>query len=208
MDTTRFRPNIQLFKPSKAIAVGQKTLSLTRLFVYTLAALGICLYGTQTDLSVNLLMGSGLFSAGILFWTLTEYLIHRFLFHAWGTAGKKRLLPPLLKSHGRHHLVPEEMATGFLHPVLGLPLMLLIGGGIFLVVKEYVFFFMPGFLFGYIGYMLIHYLIHRVQAPFSWMRPLWKHHFLHHTRFPDKCYGVTTIFWDRLFGTFEDGENI
>jgi 4-hydroxysphinganine ceramide fatty acyl 2-hydroxylase len=183
--------------------VERKPLSITKLVTYLLFSFTMAFYAIFSGNAGGPAQGLGVWAVGILFWTLVEYLIHRFLFHPWGAVKKKKLLPPLLVTHGRHHRFPAEMAIGFLNPMLGIPLMLLMGFLFYLPMSGYAFLFLSGFIMGYIAYMLIHLAIHRSNPASSWIASLRRHHFLHHHQYPDKCFGVTTIFWDRLFGTFE-----
>lgn len=139
--------------------------------------------------------------AGLLLWTLIEYLTHRFLFHPWGRKKPVRLVPRVLATHGRHHSVPEEMEVGLLPVYQGVPILLVIGALAYLIIGGYASPLLSGFTVGYIGYMTLHYAIHRGPPPWPWLAPLWRHHLLHHTRYPGRCFGVTTTLWDRLFGT-------
>ena len=36
------------------------------------------------------------------------------------------------------------------------------------------------------------------------MKPLWRNHHLHHYKDEEKGFGVSTTFWDRVFGTMFD----
>jgi sterol desaturase/sphingolipid hydroxylase (fatty acid hydroxylase superfamily) len=61
-------------------------------------------------------------------------------------------------------------------------------------------FFTPGFEIGYLVYSLMHYCIHtKVKLPF--MDFMSFHHNLHHYREPEKAFGVSSRFWDRIFRT-------
>lgn len=182
----------------------QKPLSVAKLIIYLLFCIAIALWGVYNTHEKSIITGFTPWLGGLFFWTLAEYLVHRFLFHPWGGIGNSALLA----DHGRHHRLPEEMATGFLNPLPGIPLLLAIGALIYPFAGAYAYFFLSGFTLGYVGYILVHYTIHRRKPPFKWIAILWRHHFLHHFHKPNKCFGVTTIFWDRLFGTWENNDEV
>nr|WP_314266021.1 sterol desaturase family protein [uncultured Moellerella sp.] len=126
---------------------------------------------------------------GWLLWTLMEYIIHRLGFHVW-----------YKRDHARHHVKPLEL-IGVTPLVSSLSLILiwaicslittsmLIGGVVFV-----------GFCAGYYSYFTIHYLIHHSNG--ALLAPLRRHHELHH-RNPHVNYGVSLMFWDRLFRTMK-----
>ena len=64
--------------------------------------------------------------------------------------------------------------------------------------------FFPGFLFGYLMYGTMHYAIHAWNPPFKWMKPLWRNHHLHHYKNEHNGFGVSSTFWDHVFGTMFD----
>ena len=68
----------------------------------------------------------------------------------------------------------------------------------------YVLVFFPGFILGYLLYASTHYAIHAWHPPFKWMKPLWRNHHLHHYKNDDKGFGVSTLFWDKVFRTTFD----
>jgi sterol desaturase/sphingolipid hydroxylase (fatty acid hydroxylase superfamily) len=119
-----------------------------------------------------------LFCCGLAAWTLAEYITHRFVLHA---------IAPV--QHGIHHARPRDavdkifwqvwLAFAVLYPIVG-------GAA------------MAGVLVAYAWYLLVHYCAHHNSAvlPASAL----KHHLDHH-RFANRNYGVTTRFWDRVFGT-------
>jgi sterol desaturase/sphingolipid hydroxylase (fatty acid hydroxylase superfamily) len=58
-----------------------------------------------------------------------------------------------------------------------------------------------GFLFGYSSYLLAHYAIHMYKTPRNFLGIIWKHHNLHHFVGDDGAFGVSSPFWDHIFGT-------
>jgi len=62
--------------------------------------------------------------------------------------------------------------------------------------------FSAGFGLGYLAYDMTHYSIHHFRPPrMKWLKNVWKSHTDHHYRDSNKGYGVSSAFWDRVFGT-------
>jgi len=142
-----------------------------------------------------------LFAGGILVWTLTEYLMHRFVFHM---ESENKIVKDIhFAMHGYHHEHPNDANRLFMPPVpavLILSLFFLLFS-LFLGLKT--LYFLPGFEFGYLSYSFLHYLIHTRKAP-KVLEPLWHHHILHHYKEQEKGFGVSSRFWDRFFGTLPE----
>src|SRR5688572_15597073 len=78
----------------------------------------------------------------------------------------------------------------------------------YMMMATNVFAFFPGFVLGYLLYGSIHYAIHAWNPPFKWLKPLWRNHHLHHYKSDEKGFGVSSGFWDRVFGTSFDSNNV
>ncbi len=146
---------------------------------------------------------AGIFFFALLFWTLAEYLLHRYLFH-WISENKyvKRFHFIL---HGSHHLYPRDTERLLMPPVPGI----LMASIIFLIfyiifsllnITVYSWAFFPGFFLGYLLYSFLHRATHVMKPP-KRFKYLWKHHSLHHYKHPNRAFGVSNTFWDRIFGT-------
>ena len=145
----------------------------------------------------------GIFIFAILFWTFAEYILHRFLFH-WITDNKyvKRFH---FIMHGNHHLYPRDEPRILMPPVPGIIMASALFGIFYLLFSiigypVYTWAFFPGFFLGYVLYSFVHRATH-VNRPPKRFKYLWKHHNIHHYKYPDKAFGVSTVFWDRVFGT-------
>lgn len=183
--------------------------SLTKTGVRT----NILIYGTTVavliyialftkNIGINLFLI--LFICSIFVWTLTEYLLHRYIFH-WISENKivKRFH---FIMHGSHHLYPKDTERLLMPPVPGLIM------GSILFGLQYVLFsltgngnltwgFFPGFFLGYLLYSFLHRATHVYRAPKKYFGWIWRHHLLHHYKYPDKAFGVSNTIWDRVFGT-------
>lgn len=144
-----------------------------------------------------------LFVGALFFWTLAEYLIHRYLFH-W-ISENKTIQRFHFIMHGSHHLFPRDQERLLMPPVPGIilaSLLFMIFHGIFSVfgAPHYTWAFFPGFFLGYLLYSFLHRATHVMKPP-KRFKYLWRHHSLHHYKYPDKAFGVSNTFWDRVFGT-------
>jgi len=119
-----------------------------------------------------------LFCSGLVAWTLAEYITHRFVLHA---------IAPV--QHGIHHARPQDAVDKIFWQIwLAFAVVYLATGGTV----------MAGVLVAYAWYLSVHYCAHHRSAILP--AALLKHHLDHH-RFANRNYGVTTKFWDRMFGT-------
>ena len=137
---------------------------------------------------------------GVLVWTLTEYLLHRYVFHwvndtAWG----KRVHFIL---HGVHHDFPNDKDRLVMPLGASIPMAIL-----FYVMYRGIFgapFGEPlyiGMGIGYLMYDGTHYAVHHFKLNSrvgKWVR---KHHMVHHFADHDGGFGVSSPLWDIVFRT-------
>lgn len=164
-------------------------------------------YYSSSVLQLTALQLIGLFFSGMVFWTLFEYLIHRFAFHF--IAQSERATQFIYLIHGNHHHYPRDRERLFMPPVPSLLLASTIFMSMYFVAQwmgfgQGVFTFFAGFMLGYLLYGTMHYAIHAWNPPFKWMKPLWRNHHLHHYKNEHQGFGVSTTLWDRVFGTMFD----
>ncbi len=60
--------------------------------------------------------------------------------------------------------------------------------------------FTGGISNGYLLYSYIHYTVHTNPSN-RLFSGLWRHHAKHHYKYPHTAYGVSSPFWDIVFGT-------
>ncbi len=139
-----------------------------------------------------------LFIAGMFAWSLVEYILHRFVFHIVSEKPRMKLL--VYKLHGVHHEYPRDRERLFMPPVPSLVVATFFFFMQYLVMGWNVLAFFPGFLFGYLLYGSMHYAIHAFTPP-SFLKALWRNHHLHHYKYPQLGFGVSSVLWDIIFGT-------
>jgi sterol desaturase/sphingolipid hydroxylase (fatty acid hydroxylase superfamily) len=144
-----------------------------------------------------------IFFIGVVSWTLTEYLLHRFLGHVH--KGKNFFKAEHQLHHSRANYFASFYKKGALALVVSVSLVAIVN--LFTSLPVAVAFAL-GFLMMYILYEMTHYRFHMkepIAKPFIVLR---KHHFYHHFHNPKTNHGLTTRFWDRVFGTFRTVEQV
>ena len=152
-----------------------------------------CLYLSSRQMSGPVIFAG--YIAGLVGWTLAEYLLHRFVLHRW---------PYFSDFHKAHHDEPRAM--------IGAPAvfsMLIFTLSIFLPVfflssAGSAFAVFAGFLSGYLAFAAVHEAVHHSESQRLPLRHFKKLHAIHHHGDTSKNFGVLTGFWDQVFGTYED----
>jgi dihydroceramide fatty acyl 2-hydroxylase len=139
-------------------------------------------------------------AAGVVLWTLIEYVLHRFVFHWRPRSGWGRTFHFL--AHGIHHLDPWDPTRLVFPPAAGL----LIGGLIFLALAALLplgaaLATMAGVVSGYLVYDLTHFFTHHGKPRTRWGKFLKAYHLAHHHKHWTRMYGVSQPLWDLVFRT-------
>ncbi len=137
---------------------------------------------------------------GYLAWTLTEYSVHRFLFHLDLPGETGARIHFLI--HGIHHDHPNDSSRLVMPLPMSIPLIGLTWVGASLTFGGPLKYpLMAGYLLGIVIYDEIHYHLH-CRRPGTrigvWLRKI---HMLHHFRHLESHFGVSAPYWDYLFGT-------
>lgn len=141
-----------------------------------------------------------LFLAGILSWTLFEYILHRYLFHFYPNWKPQQRLQ--FTMHGVHHQYPQDKDRLVMPITVSIPLSIFLWGTFYLLLEDRSWTFTSGFMLGYLLYDMIHYSVHfftRIKTP--WFLKLRQHHMDHHFRNSQRGFGVSSTFWDHIFRT-------
>ena len=165
---------------------------------------------------------------GLIFWSLTEYVIHRSLFHPpqWIEDDTRRIVGSLgpgnaviaamptvrhkfyFLVHGVHHDFPNDSTRLVMPPSVSVPL-------------AAVFFFLfrgvlgpgalaafAGFAGGYLAYDTIHFATHHASARSALARRWKRRHFRHHYADSTRDFGVSSPLWDVVLGTLGKGRTL
>ena len=129
---------------------------------------------------------------GLAAWTAVEYGVHRFVMHG---------LQPFARWHAEHHARPQgyicspTVFSASLFAVLVFAPMW-VGAGLWRASALTL-----GLVGGYLAYGIVHHAVHHWPVDYAWLRRRRLWHAMHHHRQPPQRFGVSSGFWDRVFGT-------
>lgn len=137
---------------------------------------------------------------GVGLWTLTEYWLHRLVFH-WEPANRLGARLHFI-IHGIHHEHPNDRLRLVMPPAASIPLGIIFFGLFVLVFgtpAAYPLF--AGLLIGYLGYDYTHYHLHHHVPKTRLGKRIREHHMRHHFQDHRFGYGVSSPLWDMVFRT-------
>ncbi|KAG0165892.1 fatty acid alpha-hydroxylase [Apophysomyces sp. BC1034] len=143
------------------------------------------------------------FAAGVMFWTLLEYWLHRILFHFddWLPDHPAALFIHFTL-HGIHHHMPMDRLRLVMPPaltiLLGTPVIQLAHWAF---APAFAYAFVAGAFFGYVCYDMIHYYLHHAQVIEVYFKEMKRYHLAHHYKDYETAFGITSKLWDYIFGT-------
>lgn len=179
-------------------------LSKTPWFVVPLLWIPVDMYVVSVALSgLNGFGVFGLYALGLFIWTFLEYLLHRFLFHLDEYLPNNQIAFTLhFLLHGVHHYLPMDRLRLVMPPALLVILTTPLYHFAHFVFRDYymglsVF---AGAFMGYILYDVTHYSLHHHRLP-QYFKELKTYHLDHHYKNYELGFGVTSKFWDKIFGT-------
>jgi len=152
---------------------------------------------TETEISI----GTGLLIslAGLVFFTFVEYMMHKYFFHMDHDTPMKDKIQ--YSVHGVHHDYPKDKDRLAMPPFVSAAYSVILYLIFTLIMGEFAYYFLPGFLIGYAGYLSVHFIVHAYQPPKNFLKALWVNHAIHHYKNPDSSFGVSTPLWDYILGT-------
>lgn len=147
------------------------------------------------------------FVFGLVFWTPTEYLLHRFVFHFSPKNPSDKMKRFLFLMHGIHHAQPRVKTRLVMPPVVSLPMAALFYLLFWLVFNRLLHLpamtpaIFAGFMVGYVTYDLTHYALHHFSFSGGYWQRLRRHHMGHHFKTHNMRFGVSSWIWDDVFHT-------
>jgi len=157
------------------------------------------IYWSLTNTALGISITTALFFSGLLIFSLVEYLAHRYVFHmSTYTDLRKRLQYAF---HGVHHDYPKDKDRLAMPPIMSLIIATILLFLFKLIMGDFTFGFLPGFLMGYASYLFVHYIVHAYKPPKNIFKKLWVHHGIHHYKNSDRAFGVSSPLWDYIFRT-------
>ena len=143
--------------------------------------------------------------AGVAIWTLTEYWLHRLVFHWEPDNAFGRRMHVI--SHGVHHDHPNDRMRLVMPPSVSIPLAALFFGAFWLIFGSAAFPIFAGFISGYLIYDYTHYYVHHAVPKTTMGKQLREQHMRHHFQDHRFGYGVSSPLWDVVFRTLPRKRN-
>jgi len=149
--------------------------------------------------NIGIAMFIAYFIFGLITWSATEYLLHRYVFHFQPSSKWGQRLHFIF--HGVHHDYPKDAKRLVMPPSASIPLAtgFYFLFALFFKTQANLFAFYPGFITGYLIYDMLHYAMHHYNFKSSLMKKVKQHHMLHHYDDATKGYGVSSALWDIIF---------
>lgn len=153
-----------------------------------------------TEVHMGVLSFIGWMLTGLFLWTITEYVLHRWVFHFYPKSEFGQRIHFIF--HGVHHDYPNDSKRLVLPPSASIPMALaLYFLFLYLLPAGTIYAFFTGFLIGYLVYDMTHYALHHANFKSSFWKKLKQHHMLHHYSDSTKGYGVSSALWDKILGS-------
>src|SRR6202051_1705387 len=138
--------------------------------------------------------------AGYGIWTLSEYWIHRVVFHFEPDHGLGARLHWII--HGVHHDHPNDPMRLVMPPAVSVPLGAAVFGVLYLILgARYAPGLGAGFFAGYLVYDMMHYYLHHFRPHGRLGRMLRERHMRHHFQDDTRGFGISAPYWDEVFRT-------
>lgn len=171
----------------------------TPIIIFLVYAVALLWY-TVTRTDVPALAVIALFLLGTLAFTLAEYVVHRWVYHPpHGASDKYKEMT--YNMHGFHHDYPKDKKRLAMPPVLAVVISTVLLFLFELVLQQYAFAYLAGFVVGYAMYLVVHYTVHMYPPPKNFLKALWVNHALHHYSKDEILFGVSQPLWDYVFRT-------
>lgn len=141
------------------------------------------------------------FLPGLLCWTYLEYHLHRFWTHNKHADSSKLAF----KRHMHHHKHPTEIKVTAVQRIILLSVSIILF--LLSILWNNYFTIVAGFVISFSYSFFSHWLLHQ-----SWSIKIFPHlhrfHIHHHCKYPDRCFGFSTVLWDVIFRTTPPGDAI
>ena len=143
-------------------------------------------------------------------YALSEYIIHRFVFHI-DTPENPFLLKIIKRLHYDHHVDPTDLSLLFLPIWFSLPNFAILSGVFYLITGSFqlMIAFVTGVILYFLYYEWKHYIAHKPIQPLTPMgKKIKKAHLWHHFKNENYWFGVTHTTIDKTMGTFKDQKDV
>ena len=206
MNKKKLKPGQGQIFTNPVLEYFTKAPPIVSVVIYLIILFSLLFTGYQVKAVSSAWYGLLIFSGAVFFWTFFEYFFHKYINHLDEYFPESEMAKNIAYSiHGIHHEYPRDKERLIMPPVPGLLILSILFGIFWVIMGEYLFIFFPGFITGYLLYTFVHYSIHKTPVP-SYLKIQYRHHAIHHYKYPNKAFGVSTTLWDRVFGTMPPEE--
>lgn len=162
--------------------------------------IGFLIWKAFVDIQMSFLVFTAWLLIGLFVWTITEYIMHRYIFHFYPSSKIGKRIHFIF--HGVHHDYPNDAKRLVMPPSASIPMALaLYLLFLYILPAGTIFAFYAGFLIGYLFYDMVHYALHHANFKNPFWKKLKQHHMLHHYSDSTKGYGVSSAIWDKVLGS-------
>jgi sterol desaturase/sphingolipid hydroxylase (fatty acid hydroxylase superfamily) len=189
----------QLFNSPVLETLSRTHISVPLLIFFSYAA-GL-LYWNISYTNLSAVTTIVLFFVGFIAFTWVEYNVHRYVFHMKTYTELRNKIQYMI--HGVHHEFPKDKDRLAMPPLLSITLGTILLLLFRVIMGDFVFAFLPGFMVGYASYLSVHYLVHAYPPPKNFFKGLWVNHSVHHYKDGEVVFGVSSPLWDYIYGTLE-----
>lgn len=194
-------PSVQIFKNPNLEKLTHVH-PITPLIVWAPVIAYFLYVSAAVDHLATLTIGAWM-AAGLFIWTLSEYLLHRFIFHFKPQNPTQEFIEFII--HGNHHADPNDPTRLVMPPVaailIAIPLFSLFRLALGPVLVHP---FFCAFLIGYLIYDYTHYAIHHFRPRTRFGKMVKQNHMSHHFVSHHALWGVSSPLWDYVFGSLEE----
>lgn len=143
---------------------------------------------------------------GFIFWSFSEYAIHRWIYHKKYKNEKIRWFVDAFHIHHHKDLQDYRVLNAGLFLIY--PIFIIVFGSCLLLTSwSFSVYFSLGVIVYYFFYENVHYFIHYKNYKKGYMHWIQKYHLYHHYNKWNKNYGNTLAIWDKIFGTYDEEFN-
>lgn len=189
----------QLFKNPILEKLSRTHISIPLTIFFSYA--GGLLYWNIQNTNLTAVTTILLFFVGLISFTWVEYMIHRHIFHLKTYTELRAKLQYTM--HGVHHEFPKDKDRLAMPPLVSITLSTILLLLFKVIMGDFVFAFLPGFLVGYASYLSVHYMVHAYPPPKNFFKALWVNHGVHHYKDGEVVFGVSSPLWDYIYGTMK-----
>jgi sterol desaturase/sphingolipid hydroxylase (fatty acid hydroxylase superfamily) len=140
---------------------------------------------------------------GLLYWSLFEYLVHRYPYHLRFKSARVRWFIEAFHLYHHKHLNDKRVLNTGPFTLYPLAFVLLSPWGLLMRGSFYFWIFAIALLSAYVFYEYVHFSIHMKHYEKGYLAYIQRYHLYHHDKAWGKNFGNTSPLWDKILGTYD-----